>query len=89
MKTIEFTSQQKYIIGEFVFSHSVGVLIKSDCEKLVVVLFEKELINEATKLELFDEITKDGEGIDRRLLAILESKVAVEQRKEIMKNYYK
>lgn len=83
---IPFTEKEKTIIGDFVHSTETGTLIITECEQLVEVLSNHNLIT--NKQEWLDKIKNKADGIVGQLKQELTTKVSSKQGSEIMKEYY-
>lgn len=85
-KRYDFSKEDRYVIAEFVFSDQSDILIVSDCTKLVEVLAKHGII--VGKDEWMEHIDNKAQGIVSSLRKILTERVAVDQGKEIMNEYY-
>ena len=85
-KRYDFSKEDRYVIAEFVFSDQADVLIVSDCTKLVEVLAKHGII--VGKDEWMEHIDNKAQGIVSSLRKILTERVAMDQGKEIMNEYY-
>lgn len=86
MKRIPFSLNDSYLIGEFIYSYTKDVLIKTDAINLVKVLFRNELLFNINSW--LRDIEKQDQKVATKLINLLENNVSKEQHIEIMRAYY-
>lgn len=83
---IEFTKQERNVIGEYIYSCGTDILIKSDCLDLIEVLHKHDVIKQPKSY--IDAVDKREDGIVDKLNSILYATVSENQIDEIMKGYF-
>ena len=86
MDKINFTKEEKTIIGDFIHAVSTDTLIKSEAVDLINVLDAHNFID--NKSELIKKVEAQDSEIVSELKRILTTKISSEQGEEIMNEYY-
>lgn len=86
MKEIYFTTKEKEIIAEFIYSYEQDVLIKSDAEDLSLVLLNHGIIHNMDSWK--KDINNNMNNVATRLIKVMQQNISEAQINQIMKNYF-
>lgn len=86
--TKNFSTEDKTVIAEFIFSYHEDILIKSDAISLIDVLEKHELIKPGIASISKDHVERQDKGISHRLFTTLPKLIPKKQLDQIMNEYY-